>query len=488
MKNPINIDNNLILLNPSNKNKRGLTKQRTMAIPTRKNFFEFPSNNLSGEARQNKLNNNKKIFAKQLFLKKIDLRDLSNKYYLEGIHKIFNEEKLFFKEYYKDNKVVVGKSHNKSETNLLQKSDIKKFLFKKQATINKPKDRTLSSATNITYRTDSLKPSSKSRKYYNYKKKEDYITDEDLKNIYQKWIEREKENKSNKNKVKKNLKFSKICGFSKKEFDGILNLQNLILNKRKERNIETSKIEERLLRHTAKHRGNLLLNQINDYRIKKEEIEELDNKNNEENINNKTMNNNLYLTQEQKLRDLNKNMQWLTSLRDYDNNNFNNLIIKKQPNQLKKRCNSSNILNLKNRYISFHSFDKRDIIFNLSNKFDSIYAQITPSNHKESEKIRDTFKDFKIFWRNSRKNKEKYKLENNVLYKTNMYDGLNIKGKKLINFEIELSKELEGKKKRIVKIPYLENEIKSKIFVESNSVNKIDIPQTVKNTVELHYN
>ena len=281
MNNPINIDNNLILLNPSNKNKRGLTKQRTMAIPTRKNFFEFPSNNLSGEARQNKLNNNKKIFAKQLFLKKIDLRDLSNKYYLEGIHKIFNEEKLFFKEYYKDNKVVVGKSHNKSETNLLQKSDIKKFLFKKQATMNKPKDRTLSSATNVTYRTDSLKPSSKSRKYYNYKKKEDYITDEDLKNIYQKWIEREKENKTNKNKVKKNLKFSKIYNFSKKEFDGILNLQNLILNKRKERNIEASKIEERLLRHTAKHRGNLLLNQINDYRIKKEEIEELDNKNNE---------------------------------------------------------------------------------------------------------------------------------------------------------------------------------------------------------------
>ena len=485
MKNQINNDNSPILINPPNKNRRMVTKQKTMAIPTRKNFFEFPSNNLSGEARQNKLNNNKKLLKRQLFLKKIDLKDLSNKYYLEGIHKIFNEEKLFFKEYYKDNKVVVGKSHNKSETNLLQKSDFKKFCFKRQVTLNKPKDRTLSSATNITYRTDSLKPSSKSRKYNNYKKKENYITDEDLKNIYQKWIEREKDNK---NKVKKNLKFSKINNFSTKEFNGILNLQNIILNKRKERNIETSKIEERLLRHTAKHRGRLLINQINDYRIKKEEIEELDNKNNEENINNKTVNNNLYLTQEQKLRDLNKNMQWLTSLRDYDNNNLNNIIIKKQPTQLKKRCNSSNILNLKNRYISFHSFDKRDIIFNLSNKFDSIYAQITPSNNKESEKIRDTFKDLDIFPRNSRRNKEKYKLENNILYKTNMFDGLNIQGKKLINFEIELSKELEGKKKRIVKIPYLENEIKSKIFVETNKINKIDIPQTVKNTVELHYN
>ena len=247
-------------------------------------------------------------------------------------------------------------------------------------------------------------------------------------------------------------------------------------------------MEKRLLMNTMKSKDELLINQINDYRIKKEEIEELDNKNNEENINNKTVNNNLYLTQEQKLRDLNKNMQWLTSLRDYDNNNLSNIIIKKQPTQLKKRCNSSSILNLKNRYISFHSFDKRDIIFNLSNKFDSIYAQITPSNNKESEKIRDTFKDLDIFSRNSRRNKEKYKLENNILYKTNMFDGLNIQGKKLINFEIELSKELEGKKKRIVKIPYLENEIKSKIFVETNKINKIDIPQTVKNTVELHYN
>ena len=52
-----------------------------------------------------------------------------------------------------------------------------------------------------------------------------------------------------------------------------------------------------------------------------------------------------------------------------------------------------------------------------------------------------------------------------------------------------ISKELEGKRKRLVKIPYSENEINSKIFAENNNINnKIDMPLTVKNTVKLHYN
>ena len=97
MKSQINIDNNNILSNPPNKGRRMVTKQKTMAIPTRKNFFEFPSNNLSGEARQNKLNNNKKLLKRQLFLKKIDLKDLSNKYYLEGINPIIKVKQIYYK-------------------------------------------------------------------------------------------------------------------------------------------------------------------------------------------------------------------------------------------------------------------------------------------------------------------------------------------------------------------------------------------------------
>ena len=74
------------------------------------------------------------------------------------------------------------------------------------------------------------------------------------------------------------------------------------------------------------------------------------------------------------------------------------------------------------------------------------------------------------------------------MYKTNIFKGLNIQGKKLIDFEIELSKDLEGKKKRLVQIPYSDNEIKTRIFANSIINNNLDIPMTVKNTLELHYN
>ena len=59
-----------------------------------------------------------------------------------------------------------------------------------------------------------------------------------MKNIYQKWIEREKNNKN----IKTNLKFSKINNNIKNDINSILNLQNLILNKRKEKNNKMDKI------------------------------------------------------------------------------------------------------------------------------------------------------------------------------------------------------------------------------------------------------
>ena len=287
-----------------------------------------------------------------------------------------------------------------------------------------------------------------------------------MKNIYQKWIEREKNNKN----IKTNLKFSKINNNIKNDINSILNLQNLILNKRKEENNEMDKIEKKILTHTAKHRDKLLINQINDYRVKKEEIEEI----------NKNCNK-LFRVENDRLNNIHKNLQWLTSLRNYENN-----IIIRKPNKLRKRCISSEIFNNKNKARSFNSFDRRDVIFDLSGKSNSIYAQISPINNKENEKIRDTFNDFKSFSRNIIKNKEKK--ENNKMYKTNIFKGLNIQGKKLIDFEIELSKDLEGKKKRLVQIPYSDNEIKARIFANSIINNNLDIPMTIKNTLELHYN
>ena len=53
---------------------------------------------------------------------------------------------------------------------------------------------------------------------------------------------------------------------------------------------------------------------------------------------------------------------------------------------------------------------------------------------------------------------------------------------------MEISKDLEGKKKRIVQYPYKDEEITNKIYAKSYSVNNFYIPKSVKNTIDLHYN
>ena len=277
-------------------------------------------------------------------------------------------------------------------------------------------------------------------------------------------------------------KMKKTRTFSAKEFDNILNLQNLILEKRKEVIKDKNKIEEKILRHTAKHRDKLLINQINDYRIKKEEIEEIDKNNEESNNYDNYLNSHNFIKKRNylKSKDIDANLRWLTSLRDYQNNvkSLNN--IKSQSLiKLNKRINSSNIFSSKEDKKYFNSFDKKEIIFNLTGNLDPIYAQIVIDNHKFNERIRDTLNDVP--------QNLKRKTLDNKMNKNNMYKGLNIKGKKLLNFEIELSKKLEGKKKRIIQFPYLENDLKNQLFAESLPFNKNDIPQSVKNTLELHY-
>ena len=477
MKISQNIDDKNIpfLLSPfQNNTKKIFNKHNTMVLTQKKNFFENSNNNLLDEARQNELVKTKKLNKKCLFLKKIDIKEPPNKLYLEGIEKIFNDEKIFFNKYFKNLKVIVGKSHNKSEINLSNKNDKKINNLRKQSIYHRLRERNLSFVTNGTYKTDSLKNNSRSRK--NTKKKDNIIDDEDLKNIYQKFLDREKNKKIN-------LKFNKIKNnnFMKKEFEGILNLQNLILNKRKEINIETEKIENKIVELTAKNRDNLLINQINDYRIKKEEINEIEKINEENNINkiyNKTNQNHLSRTRNIQLKELDKNLLWLTSLRDYKNNK-----VTKKSNNFIKRCNTHNKLNIKSKTSSFLSFDKRDVLYNLNEKFYNIYPRITPLTNKESEKIRDTLSQFNFFSRNKNKEKNKFKKTN-----IKMFSGLNIQGKKLIDFEIELSKNLEGKRKRLIQFPYLDSEIESKTFYQSDYNNHLDIPQTVKNSIELHYN
>jgi hypothetical protein len=248
--------------------------------------------------------------------------------------------------------------------------------------------------------------------------------------------------------------------------------------------MEENKMIDRLLKYTSKNKEKLLINQINDYRLKKEKIDEMDK--------NKIISSN---PNYRNFKEINKKLLWCTSLRDYQN--------KKEVNEVNNEKNRSLSHTNKNGFLSpnknLYSFNKRDIVFDLSGHIKPLFAQISPKTYKENEKIRDTLKDLKTQKKmgkenninnpiNNRNNINRQKsFFNSKGIRRNLYKGLNIKGKKLINFEIELSKDLEGKKKKIVQFPYKEEEITNTIFAKSYSANNFYIPKSLKNTVELHY-
>ena len=61
-------------------------------------------------------------------------------------------------------------------------------------------------------------------------------------------------------------------------------------------------------------------------------------------------------------------------------------------------------------------------------------------------------------------------------------------GKSLLDYEINISKYLEGKKKKIIEKKYQEDEIKPLIFIDSKGMEKYHIPRSVTNAFDLHLN
>ena len=473
----LNEENNFFL---SDKKKKVKSFSYNMT-PLIKQKINYDSLEILKGPKQNNFNDNNQ-FKHSLFLKKINLKERKNKYYIEGVYKLFNDENVFLENIYKGRKIVIGKSRNKSSINShLNYRKHNKTNTKKGNLVN-PKSKMSSSNilnntrsfnqyNNNTFISDSAMQGSKGRKMAMFVKKNDnYITDDELKNIYQECNNREKKGFKKavlklKNKSFVYHKYNKSP--EDKEINNILNLQSSILNKYKLRNNETNKMVNKLLNNTSKRRYNkLLINQINDYRLKKEKIDE-------EDINyiikkNPNFKNN-------KIKEVEKKLQWLSSLREYQIDSKNNM----------NRCMSS-----KNKDLtSYYSFDKRDILYDLCGKIHPLYAQITPKIYKDKEKIRDTLNEIinqKILQINKNPNINKTLIGNKN--RLNLYNGLNIKGTKLINFEIELSKELEGKKKKIIQFPYRDEEITTKFFAKSYSHNNFYAPKSVKNAVELHYN
>ena len=445
------------------------------------NFLNnFPNSN---KINNGIINNNQIILhpdKRSLFLRKINLNEKNNLYFKVGVEKIFNDKNLFLENKYKGKSIVIGKSKQyvrPPSFAIFSNRPSSKIMGLSRQARSRNKTRSVS-------RKNTLNPNNSSysfinthfygKKYYarrlNKNDNEEIISDERLKNIYQEFLDREINNKAEnktiniiglssekKKKIKKNditLAPNKI----NRDSENILYLQNQILNNYKQENNEKEKIMDRLLKLTSKNNNNdLLMANLINYRIKKEAIEENDNM-----VKTKYSKNlNEY--------EFSKKIQWLESLRNYK-------IKKKNRNNNLARCKSV-------KSYSFGIRDNNSTVLNLSHCFNPLFAHASPKIAEYDEKVRDTLSENKA--NNGFMSSTCYdffKKRKNV----NLYSGLNIKGKKLLDFEIELSKELEGKKKKILHYNYRDEDISPKIFAISYSVNNFDIPKSVRNTLDLH--
>ena len=68
----------------------------------------------------------------------------------------------------------------------------------------------------------------------------------------------------------------------------------------------------------------------------------------------------------------------------------------------------------------------------------------------------------------------------------NSIRSLFIQGKNLLNHEIKLSKELIGKKKKLLEYSFRPNEISNILLAQSNSIENVTTPKAIFNSMEVH--
>ena len=508
-----------------------------------------------------------------LILHKINIKDKKNNFYKKGATDIFNDENLFFSQYYKDKPVIVGKNkdslfyvkyYNKNESQRTQninnfgktrlyrntKTSKNLFIIKENGhplrnsissvtndlRKNKFVDKSIKNAYDFQYNKNNVAANAKSiiGKYESLKNSynifgkrapiffssNSYVTDGELKIIYEKFIDKVKDRKKkellklklyDKKFVKKgegknanekdkdkdkdvnhnnNTLYKKIFKTTiDKEMYARLGLQEKILNKFQNDKKENQKLIHKIKNYTNKSCDDLLINQLDNYRNKLEKIEQNERKIQEKNYN--------------------KAIYWLSSLRNYPQKNS---IRTENENSQNNSNNNSTLPIIKKNNSSINSikFNSKDDIFdnyinnihysfgNNSNLYCDIESNIRPLcglilpenyQEKEKEKITNTHIDDNLIAnKNSIYNAKELKknISTPSLINKNPDKELKIEGKGLLDYEIGIYNELKGKRKKLLKMNYNDEEIDSKIFAKSYLLNNFYFPKAVKNTFNMH--
>ena len=427
----------------------------------------------------NKNNNNK---PKRVFIaRKLDSKEIElNNFCRKGIKEIFNNENLYFSDKYCNNTVKIGNGDKKLIIpNPIINIEKKKFVRKKTTNLlllrNLSKSKTswrdsqksklddsnnnnMSLLSKYDYKRPSMSNSGLiKRPSISFKDKEN-ISDKELKMYFQNLKNKIKEKNKSRNYQNYFVMNNKRNTYENKsvsnEIKNRLLLQEKILNEFKTYNMNNNNMIKKLKKFTKKNKDNLLINQINNFREQKY--------------------NNYNTFKKQNTEHHLKIIEWLSSLRQYGNNKKDISLEKKE----QMHTYSNNFNNIKkeeilDNYINklHYSFGSNCTLYSdIQSPLNPICALIIPENLKNKEITKYSYYN----------EKNKNKTKKNYLPV--------IVGKSLLDYEIELTKELEGKKKLFIRRNYPEDDIKPLTFANSNKIEKTKIPKAITNTLYLHYN
>ena len=341
-----------------------------------------------------------KKYSKELITHKINLNEHND--IKQQIHKVFSDPNFYFSSNLNGNRIIIGK--NKPSKNIIPKiASSRKSIF-----FYKSKGNPIRISPDKKNKISFLKNNNKDLIINDANKK--YLDDEDLEEIYSKFEEISLENTLKNNKLNgKNLNEEFINDINNKlyktvrtEYKHKLNFQEEVLNKKKKEEIKIKNIKKNLVKKIKRRESKLLINKSESYRKKKE------------------IKDNIFKEIENYFQ---PNFNWIVSLRgDKDNhyindgtdeNPFWNIVIHKKENFQKIR----NLNFLKTQHSLFKdNYLKKKLPFK---NFDFLKKEIDDLNIDFSNMI--------------------------------------IKGKKLLDFEKENSRNLKGKKYLVYNNPLINN-------------------------------
>ena len=331
---------------------------------------------------------------KQLVLQKISLEAQDNEKYKEHLDKIFSDPNQYFSNTFNGNEVVIGKRFSNKILNIPHYQSNRKSIYylrnmRTQQSHNSSRSviKFNEGKSNITGKGTQLPPNKR------------YIDDQELKEIYDKFKEIKTENTQEQTKNSELLDQKMLSEFNKtgqKEMTQIFSYQEKVLKKHDSTNKSIQKISRNLSKKLKRPLDNLLMSKTENFRIKKE-LKDI-------------------FSKEVQERSAQPSYKWVINLRDNSDHyiNFGSIQNPKWQLMISPRAMNETIRN-PNTFLNFNHTD-----YNFYRK-----------DHYLKKKV--SYNTYSTFAKDMSKT-------------ANGFSKMSIKGEDLLQFEIDNSKALKGKK------------------------------------------